>query len=117
MSVIVRAPSYYLSRNTRYYFSKPARLSNATNPVVGIPFRLLFGINFRKEKRPQMRPFLCGNAKAYFFAVRRMRFSNRRASSPNNSVCVGCGKMALATCVSVISPATIITPMPIRVSV
>ena len=37
MSVIVRAPSYYLSRNTCYYFSKPARLSNATNPVVGIP--------------------------------------------------------------------------------
>ncbi len=53
----------------------------------------------------------------YFFAVRRSRFNNRRASSPNSSVCVGCGKMAFATWVSVISPATIITPMPIRVSV
>jgi hypothetical protein len=47
-------------------------------------------------------------AGAYRFVVRRRRFSNRRASSPNSSVCVGCGKIALATWVSVISPATII---------
>lgn len=33
----------------------------------------------------------------YFLAVRRRRFNNRRASSPNNSVCVGCGKIAFAT--------------------
>ncbi len=72
---------------------------------------------WQKRQGPRMRPLSLALPDAYFFAVRRRRFSSRRASSPNSSVWVGCGKMALATWVSVISPATIITPVPIRVSV
>lgn len=46
-----------------------------------------------------MRPLVLVLVKDYFFTVRRSRFSNRRASSPNNSVCVARGKMAFAICV------------------
>ena len=51
------------------------------------------------------------------FAVRRSLASSRRVNSPNNSVCVGCGKIASATCFNVMLPETIITAAPINVSV